>query len=334
MSTDIEESFVRVEPCAAELLPVHVVDDKVYGGVDADEEMAQPGDDVAEAFQLALVIIVDVSADDQLVEIGQDLEALTSDEDGRESDEDDAQVVLLTVLLRDAPRRAGVAVPRLQPGALGREERLSSALLLLLLLLLLLSLAQGVEIVAGDVVSLLLLLLLLLRLLGPRRLPVSFSGARWTTSRVSRAPTKATTPLPSPWPLSSKAFLSPRVVLSTASEMRWRWCSLTTHTPPRHGGRGAKGERARKGTKGIRVQGSVRHPPVGARGHVDKAHSACREQHVRTRIQGSPFGDIRVFAENLDLVGFLAVCFLHKINPNPRNNICCGKKWPKCHLLT
>ena len=32
--------------------------------------------------------------------------------------------------------------------------------------------------------------------------------------------------------------------------------------------------------------------------------------------------------------GFLVVCFLHKINPNPRKSICCGKKWPKCHFLT
>ena len=31
-------------------------------------------------------------------------------------------------------------------------------------------------------------------------------------------------------------------------------------------------------------------------------------------------------------VGFLEVCFLYKINPSPRNMICCGKKWPKCHF--
>ena len=30
-------------------------------------------------------------------------------------------------------------------------------------------------------------------------------------------------------------------------------------------------------------------------------------------------------------VGFLVVRFLHKINPNPRKIICCGKKWPKCY---
>ena len=40
----------------------------------------------------------------------------------------------------------------------------------------------------------------------------------------------------------------------------------------------------------------------------------------------------RVFAENVfGWVGFLAVCFLYKINPNPRKIICCGKKWPECH---
>ena len=31
-------------------------------------------------------------------------------------------------------------------------------------------------------------------------------------------------------------------------------------------------------------------------------------------------------------VGFLTVCFLYKIKPNPRKNIRCGKKWPKCHF--
>ena len=31
-------------------------------------------------------------------------------------------------------------------------------------------------------------------------------------------------------------------------------------------------------------------------------------------------------------VGVLVVCFLYKINPNPRQNICCGKKWPKRHF--
>ena len=40
----------------------------------------------------------------------------------------------------------------------------------------------------------------------------------------------------------------------------------------------------------------------------------------------------RVFAENLFLVGFLAVCFLYKINPNQRKIACRGKKLPKCHF--
>ena len=33
-------------------------------------------------------------------------------------------------------------------------------------------------------------------------------------------------------------------------------------------------------------------------------------------------------------VGFLVVCFLCKINPHPRKNICCGKKWLKIPPLT
>ena len=38
-----------------------------------------------------------------------------------------------------------------------------------------------------------------------------------------------------------------------------------------------------------------------------------------------------VFEENL--IGLiLVVCFLYNTNPNPRKNIRCGKKWPKCHL--
>ena len=45
--------------------------------------------------------------------------------------------------------------------------------------------------------------------------------------------------------------------------------------------------------------------------------------------------DPRVFAENeFGRVRFVVVCFLYKTNPNPRKIICCGKKWPKCHLLT
>ena len=33
-----------------------------------------------------------------------------------------------------------------------------------------------------------------------------------------------------------------------------------------------------------------------------------------------------------DGVRLLVVFFLYKTNPNPRKNICCGKKWPKCHF--
>ena len=43
----------------------------------------------------------------------------------------------------------------------------------------------------------------------------------------------------------------------------------------------------------------------------------------------------RGFAEKLvRLRRFLAVWFLCKTNPNPRNNIAVGKKWPTCHFLT
>ena len=31
-------------------------------------------------------------------------------------------------------------------------------------------------------------------------------------------------------------------------------------------------------------------------------------------------------------VEFLVACFLYKIISNPRNIICGGKKWPKCHF--
>ena len=41
---------------------------------------------------------------------------------------------------------------------------------------------------------------------------------------------------------------------------------------------------------------------------------------------------IRMLAGNFGWVRFLVVCFLYKINPNPRKCIYCGKKWPKCHL--
>ena len=40
----------------------------------------------------------------------------------------------------------------------------------------------------------------------------------------------------------------------------------------------------------------------------------------------------RVFAENLVWVGFLVVCFLYKINPNPPKMSCCGKRWPECRF--
>ena len=35
-----------------------------------------------------------------------------------------------------------------------------------------------------------------------------------------------------------------------------------------------------------------------------------------------------VFAENLVGLGFLWSVLLYETNPNPRKNICCGKKWP------
>ena len=44
--------------------------------------------------------------------------------------------------------------------------------------------------------------------------------------------------------------------------------------------------------------------------------------------------NIRVFAEKFGWVGFLVVCFLYKINRNPREIIFWGKKGHKCHFLT
>ena len=35
---------------------------------------------------------------------------------------------------------------------------------------------------------------------------------------------------------------------------------------------------------------------------------------------------------SLGWLGFLVVCFLYTINPNPRRIICCGKTWPTCHF--
>ena len=40
-----------------------------------------------------------------------------------------------------------------------------------------------------------------------------------------------------------------------------------------------------------------------------------------------------VFAENVVWVKFLVVCFLYKINPNPRKNTCGGKKVAQMPLL-
>ena len=36
--------------------------------------------------------------------------------------------------------------------------------------------------------------------------------------------------------------------------------------------------------------------------------------------------EIECSAGNLVWAGFLVFCFLYKINPNPRKNICCGEK--------
>ena len=44
-------------------------------------------------------------------------------------------------------------------------------------------------------------------------------------------------------------------------------------------------------------------------------------------------GLISVFSDNFGWVGFLVVCFLYKINPNPRKIVCCGKKVTQVPLL-
>ena len=63
-------------------------------------------------------------------------------------------------------------------------------------------------------------------------------------------------------------------------------------------------------------------------------HFLCpRLSVVRSLRQHSVVAVInRVFAENLVGLGFLWSVFLYKTNPNPRKNICCEKKWPKCHF--
>ena len=119
-----KEVLISVDPSTAKFLPIHVVDHKIGGRVNADKEMAEPGDDIAEALHLAVLPVV-VAAHDQLVEIRKYLETLTSDEDRRQSDQDHAQVVLLPVLPGDPSDGAGRAVGlqlHLEPGALGREE--------------------------------------------------------------------------------------------------------------------------------------------------------------------------------------------------------------------
>ena len=39
----------------------------------------------------------------------------------------------------------------------------------------------------------------------------------------------------------------------------------------------------------------------------------------------------RMFCGEFGWVKFL-VCFQYKINPSTQKNICCGRKWPKCHF--
>ena len=41
-----------------------------------------------------------------------------------------------------------------------------------------------------------------------------------------------------------------------------------------------------------------------------------------------------MFAEKFGRVGFPVVCFLHKINPNPRKNTCSGDKVAQMPFLT
>ena len=57
------------------------------------------------------------------------------------------------------------------------------------------------------------------------------------------------------------------------------------------------------------------------------------QSKVKQRNTAAKESDIRVFAENFVELDFFPVCFLYKINPTPRNTICCGKKWPKMPLF-
>ena len=59
-----------------------------------------------------------------------------------------------------------------------------------------------------------------------------------------------------------------------------------------------------------------------------EAHHAAHYCRMGNTIPGTRLG----VCGELGSVRFLVVYFLYKTNQNPRNNICCGKKWPKCHF--
>ena len=68
----------------------------------------------------------------------------------------------------------------------------------------------------------------------------------------------------------------------------------------------------------------------GQRQTTPRTHKDSAVVPLSTRFRRK-FGVLR---ENLVGLGFFLVSFLYETNPNPRKkNICCGKKWPKCHMF-
>ena len=66
---------------------------------------------------------------------------------------------------------------------------------------------------------------------------------------------------------------------------------------------------------------------LGQSGSMHRYSHVYVRLHFRLRLRSNdPFINRRMFCGEFDWVRFLVVCFLYKTSPNPRNNICCGKK--------
>ena len=113
---------VEVEPRHAELAPGEVVDEEVGRRVEAHEEVGDPDDPRRDRIELALARDPGLRrAPDELVEVGDDLEALADDEEGAHGDQDDAEVVLLLLLAEEgaAGERGRLLADRASGGAVG-----------------------------------------------------------------------------------------------------------------------------------------------------------------------------------------------------------------------